>query len=318
MARKATQPTPPASIVATLATALMLGACAQDGSTMLDTSLLDMKPAASKTETASAKAAGSAKSELEQATEYWGKKFKEKPADAEAAVSYAKNLKAMGERQQAMMVLQQANTLHPDNKQIASEFGRLALELDQLPLARQMLALADDPVNPDWKVISARGTLLAKEGRYSDAIPLYERAAMLSSEQLSVMNNLAMAYAMAGEAGKAEDVLRRIEAKGGNSRTRQNLALVLGLQGKFDESKAIASEVMGADRAASDAAVLKRMVKAEKAEAPQKANAAAASAKPAIKASVADAASKSSNGADKVAAAEPAAAAGPALKGMSN
>jgi Flp pilus assembly protein TadD len=249
------------AVMATVTAALMLGACAQTGDA-LQAGLLGSKDTANDADKPQ-DAASLPKSELEKATEYWGKKYKEKPTDLEPALSYAKNLKAMGERQQALAIIQQAAVYHGQDKGLASEYGRLALELDQISVAKQMLAVADDPLAPDWRVISARGTIFAKEGKYKEAIPLYERALMLSQEQTSVMNNLAMAYAMAGEANKAEDVLRRIEAKGGNAKSRQNLALVLGLQGKFEESKAISAQTIGAESANADTDYLKRMVKVD-------------------------------------------------------
>lgn len=247
-------------LVATLAACLMLGACAQTGDS-LETSLLE--PKLSATKTADAADDGKGKTELEKATDYWGKKYKEHPTNLEAGLSFAKNLKAMGERQQAMGVIQQLAVFHGNDRKLASEYGRLALELDQISVAKTMLAIADDPAAPDWKVISARGTVLAKEGKFREAVPLYEKALSLSQDQTSVMNNLAMAYAMGGDAAKAEDMLRRIEAKGGSAKSRQNLALVLGLQGKFEEGRQVASQDVGADAAAADADYLKRMVKVD-------------------------------------------------------
>jgi Flp pilus assembly protein TadD len=258
----------PFAVIATVSAALMLGACAQTGDS-LEAGLLSSKGDASKVADASDSSAEPAagKTELEKATDYWGKKYKAHPTDLDSGLSYAKNLKAMGERQQALAVIQQLAVFHGQDKKLASEYGRLALELEQISIAKTMLAIADDPASPDWRVISARGTVLAKEGKYREAIPLYERALTLSQDQTSVMNNLAMAYAMGGEAPRAEEMLRRIEAKGGSPKSRQNLALVLGLQGKFEEGRQIASKDIGAEGAASDAEYLKRMVKVEKAAA---------------------------------------------------
>ena len=313
MARAAAFPSAKSlAVFASLTASLMLGACAQDGNE-LQTSLFDGKSKPQAEEVAEAEQASAVpKTELEKATEYWGKKFREHPSNLEAALSYAKNLKAMGERQQALAVIQQASSVHGNDKKLASEYGRLALELDQISVAKQMLAIADDPASPDWRVISARGTVHAKEGKYAEAIPLYERALMLSQEQTSVMNNLAMAYAMAGEAGKAEDILRRIEAKGGNAKSRQNLALVLGLQGKFDESKTVASQEMGANSAASDNDVLKRMVKVEKPAAEASVSKVSSKARSTIKPAVEEAAWRDETVTSKVADAS----GQPPLKGM--
>lgn len=302
------------AVFASLTASLMLGACAQEGNE-LQTTLFDSTPKPVAEDTAQVEQASTVpKTELEKATEYWGKKFKEHPRDLEAAMSYAKNLKAMGERQAALAVIQQASTYHGNDKKLASEYGRLALELDQISVAKQMLAIADDPASPDWRVISARGTVHAKEGKYAQAIPLYERALMLSQEQTSVMNNLAMAYAMAGQADKAEEILRRIEAKGGNAKSRQNLALVLGLQGKFDESKTVASQEMGASSASADNDVLRRMVKVEKLPVEAQVSKVSAKARSAIKPAVEEAAWRDETAVSKVADAAPGQ---PPLKGMS-
>lgn len=253
-------------VLSTSLCAVLLGACAQSGE--MTTSLLG--PATAEPKVADAAAPPDNRTELEKATEYWGKRYREKPTEKNAGLSYAKNLKAMGEKRKALAVLQQLSMFYGQDKEIASEYGRLALDQDQLGIAKQMLAVADDPGKPDWRVISAQGTVLAKEGKFAEAVPVFERALMLAPEQTSVMNNLALAYAMGGEAARAEEMLRKIETAGGtpNPKVRQNLALVLGLQGKFDESKAIASAEIGQDGAAANATLMRQFVKANPAVSP--------------------------------------------------
>jgi Flp pilus assembly protein TadD len=206
----------------------------------------------------------SPQSELQKATVYWGNEYAKKPTELRPALNYAKNLKALGEKEKALSVLQQASILHGNDQELAGEYGRLALDMDQVGVANQMLAMADDPTKPDWHVVSARGTVLAKQGKYSDAVPFYERALTLSPNNPTVMNNLAMAYAMTGDAKKAEQILRQaMAAPGATPKVRENLALVLGLQGRYDESKAVASGVLNSDTASANAAYLKQMVKLE-------------------------------------------------------
>ncbi len=168
---------------------------------------------------------GAPQTELGKATEYWGKEFAKNPANSEAAVAYAKNLKALGNKSEAFKALQQASQANPDSKDVAAELGRLALDLDKVSLAAQMLEFADDPVRPDWRVVSARGAALAKLGKYKDAVQHLERANLLAPDQISVQNNLALAYAMNGDPVKAETLLRQAVARdGGNAKTKQNLA----------------------------------------------------------------------------------------------
>ena len=241
--------------LAAIAVCLAVGACTQSGPGALD---LAAAPPTTDPKAGSKDTRG----DLAKATEYWGKEFSKNPRDAKNAVNYARNLKAMGEKRQALAVLQQAANFNAEHRDLNSEYGRLALEFDQLSVAQRLLEQADDPANPDWRVISARGTVLAKQGSYRDAIPFYERALALSPNQSSVLNNLAMAHAMEGNADQAEPLLKRASAAGGQDpRVGQNLALVLGLQGKYDEAKVVAARDIPADKAAENVDYVRRIVK---------------------------------------------------------
>lgn len=244
--------------IASLTVSLLLGACS--ASTDLLPSIA-MKPSDTTTGDTTP---SSPQSELQKATIYWGQQYAKNPAELQPALNYAKDLKALGEKDKALSVLQQAALMHGNNQELAGEYGRLALEMDQVGVANQMLTVADDPTKPDWRVISARGTVMAKQGKYADAVPFYERALTLSPDNPTVMNNLAMAYAMTGDPKKAEGILRQaVAAPGATPKVRENLALVLGLQGRYDESKAIASGVLNSEVASANANYIKQMVRLE-------------------------------------------------------
>lgn len=218
----------------------------------------------------SEQAAKAPQTELEKAIEYWGKIYQKEPRNKKAGLSYAKNLKAAGSKQAAFEVLQQLAVLYANDREVASEYGRLALEFDQASLAANVLALADDPAQPDWRVISARGTAAAKLGRYAEAVPFFERAHALAPSNPSVLNNLAMAYAANGQADRAEALLRSaLEQRPSDERIRQNLTIVLGLKGEHSKAREIAASGQDAESASANAALLQRMVKsAETAPAP--------------------------------------------------
>jgi Flp pilus assembly protein TadD len=198
----------------------------------------------------------------EKAVEHWGREYSSNPRDLDSAISYAQSLKAAGQKTQALAVLEQVHLLHRDDRRLASEYGRLALELDQVGVAKPLLEAADDPATPDWRVVMARGTVLAKEGHYKEAVPFYERALALKPDHPSVMSNLALAYTMSGEAAKGEELLRRATAaRDASPKVRQNLALVLGLQGKYDEAAKIASVDLPMDKAQANLDLLRRMAR---------------------------------------------------------
>jgi Flp pilus assembly protein TadD len=233
---------------------LAIGACTSgSGLDLASSSVNDHDAAAKDTRT-----------DIAKATDTSGKEFAKEPRNADKALAYARNLKAIGEKRQALAVLQQAASFNAGHRALNSEYGRLALEFDQLSLAQQLLEAADDPANPDWRLISARGTVLAKLGKYRDAVPLYERALALAPNQPSVLNNLALAHAMEGQADQAEPLLKRAAAADSKDpRVNQNLALVLGLQGKYDEARVVAARDLPAANAADNVDYVRRIVKLE-------------------------------------------------------
>jgi Flp pilus assembly protein TadD len=244
-----------------LTASLLLGACSASSNLLPS---IAMKPSDTTTGATADAAPTSPQNELQKATIYWGDEYAKKPTDLQTALNYAMDLKALGEKGKALAILQQAALIHGGDQKLASEYGRLALEMDQVGVANQMLTIADDPTRPDWRVVSARGTVMAKQNKFTEAIPFYERALTLSPNNPGVMNNLAMAYAMTGDAKKAEGILREaLTSPGATPKVRENLALVLGLQGRYDESKAVATGILNSDSAAANADYLRHMVKLE-------------------------------------------------------
>jgi Flp pilus assembly protein TadD len=253
-----------------LAVALVASACAQSSG-------LGLTTASSELQSTSATEPGAGRSDLEKATDYWGKEYAKNPRDLKAALSYARNLKAAGQKSQAFAVVQQTAVFNGEDRELASEYGRLALDLGQVQVAEKVLAGAEDPAKPDWRLLSARGTALAKQGKFAEAVPFYERALTLAPDQPSVLNNLAMAHVAQGEAAKAEPMLQRAaETKGADPKIQRNLALVLALQGKYDDAKAAGTRGMGAEVASADTEAIRKMVRIEPATTMQ------ASASPAI------------------------------------
>jgi Flp pilus assembly protein TadD len=235
--------------------ALASGGCAGPGSD-LTAGLLGTEPPKPATQDVAA----TPQTELQKATAYWGEKFAKSPNTLEYALNYSRNLKAMGRKREALAALQHASNYHAQNRELAGEYGRIALELDQVQTAKSVLNFADDPTKPDWRIVSARGTVAAKEGNSKEAIELFERAMALSNRNPSVMNNLAMAYALDGRPAEGERLLREAASKGNSEKVQKNLALVLGLQGKYDEAKVVGGRVLPHSTVAEDTKLVRQIV----------------------------------------------------------
>jgi Flp pilus assembly protein TadD len=195
------------------------------------------------------------------ATQEWAAAYAKKPEEAGNVLGYARALRALGSDDKALEVLKTGFEASPINGDIAAELGRLALEMNHLEIAKPALEMADQQAIRDWKTLSAQGTLRAKQGRYDQAQQYYLAALEIQPDAVSVINNLALSYMLDGKAQKAEELLRKAVSNGhDDKRLRQNLALVLGLQGKFAEARQYASADMTETDVKANMAYLRNMV----------------------------------------------------------
>ena len=239
------------ALLATTAAATLLGGCMRTGmSDMPELTATDPKMAGDPQANATA-------------TAQWAAAYAKKPQDPKLALGYARALRAVGSKDRAMQVMQVAFQANPTNGELAAEFGRLALDVGRLDIAKYTLNVAETQGINDWKTLSAQGTLQAKAGKHSEAQRYFLAALQAQPDAISVTNTLALSYALDGKADKAEALLRNAVASGpDDKRVRQNLALVLGVQGKFDEARKIASTDLPEADAKANMAYLKSMLAA--------------------------------------------------------
>ncbi len=233
------------ALLATTAVAALSGGCAMTGSRG--------GPAGDVAQMSAGEAA--------TATSQWATAYAKNPQDPKMALGYARALRAIGSRDKAIEVLTASYQASPTNGELAAELGRLALDAGRLDIATATLKTAEAQGVRDWKTLSAQGTLRAKQGNHAEAQQYYLAALQVQPDAVSVINNLALSYALDGKAKKSEDLLRSAVASGHeDKRVRQNLALVLGLQGKFGEARQVASADMNPTQASASMSYLKNML----------------------------------------------------------
>ncbi len=191
----------------------------------------------------------------------WSAAYNKNPQDPKMVLGYAAALKTIGSRDKALEILTAGYRANQNNGEIAAELGRLALDMGRLDIAQQTLKVAETQGVKDWKTLSAQGTLRAKQGQHAEAQQYFLAALEVQPDAVSVINNLALSYALDGKPNKSEELLRKAVASGhDDKRVRQNLALVLGLQGKFDEARQVASVDMTEQEAKSSMTYLRNML----------------------------------------------------------
>jgi Flp pilus assembly protein TadD len=196
-----------------------------------------------------------------RSVEIYGERYRANPKDAEAALAYGQALRATGQRAQAVAVLEQATIAHPGNKALLAGFGRALADNGNFQQAFDVLSRAHSPDNPDWRILSVQGAALDQMGKHAEARGYYASALRIAPDEPSVLSNLGLSYVLSRDLPKAEETLRKAQATGrADARVRQNLALAVGLQGRFAEAETIARADLPPDEAAANVAYLKQML----------------------------------------------------------
>jgi Flp pilus assembly protein TadD len=195
----------------------------------------------------------------------WGARYHANPNDTEAAIAYARALRATEQRAQAVAVLEQASIRNPHNMKLSGAYGRALAEAGQYTQALNALNRAHTPDNPDWRVLNAQGAVLDQMGRHAEAQRHYSTALKIVPNEPSVLSNLGLSYALQKNLKRAEATLRLAVAQpGAKPKVRQNLALVIGLQGRFAEAERIAAADLPPDEAAANVGYLRQMLAEQK------------------------------------------------------
>ena len=192
-----------------------------------------------------------------------GNRWNADQKNVELGLAYADGLEKMGQTDQQLTVLQTLSTQNPSNYKLQSMYGKKLIAsghaVDSVPVLEAVAASGEG----DWRTYSALGSAYDQQGQYAQARESYQKALAMEPNQISVLNNLGMSYALEGNLKQGESTLRNAMAlpQGkANPRIRQNLALVVGLQGRFEESRKIASEDLPADQVEANLAYLQKML----------------------------------------------------------
>ncbi|NTF40509.1 pilus assembly protein TadD [Rhizobium sp. AC27/96] len=200
-------------------------------------------------------------SDLAQATASLGKAYDANPKDRNAGVNYANALRMSGRNDQALAVMQQVAISNPTDREVLAAYGKAQAAAGQLEEALSTIDRAQTPDRPDWRLVSAQGAILDQLGRSADARGKYRDALVLAPNEPTILSNLGMSYVLTGDLKNAESYLRSaVGQPGADSRVRQNLALVVGLQGRFAEAEQIARQELTPQQANANVAYLRSML----------------------------------------------------------
>jgi len=171
---------------------------------------------------------------------FWSHEQQVDPTDTVAGVKLAQALRELGRYDQAAAAAETTLAVKPDDLDALLELGRAHIARGQAFYGVAPLEKARDQAPRDWRPLSLLGVAYEQVSRFDDARAAWNQALALSPDNPDILANAAMAEMTRGDAAGAETLLRRAAARPDASpKVRQNLAMVLGLQGKMGEAEQI-------------------------------------------------------------------------------
>ena len=169
---------------------------------------------------------------------FWSREYELNPGDLESAIKLSSAVRKLGNPQRAIEIAQTTRALYPRDPYLTAEFaaGLIAAERGQEAMQPLDEALRTAPGYA--RLWSLKGAALDQQEDYDLARKHYAKALQITPHDPNVMANVGLSYALSGDPVTAEGWLRRAVAVPGASQSvRQNLALILQLQGKTEDAK---------------------------------------------------------------------------------
>ncbi|MCE3290388.1 MAG: pilus assembly protein TadD [Caulobacter sp.] len=192
------------------------------------------------------------------AAAFWGREVDIDPRDVEASIALSQSLRALGRFQDAADTIQAALIVDPNNLNGLLEQARAYIGMNQgfyaIEPARKASALAQR----DWRPVGLLAVAYEQAQRDDEALAAHRQAVALAPDEPGPLSNYAMFQAARGDLAGAETLLRRAVASPRvTPKVRQNLALVVGLQGRLPEAERLARQDLPPEMVASNLAWLK-------------------------------------------------------------
>jgi Flp pilus assembly protein TadD len=184
---------------------------------------------------------------------FWAREVDTDPTDYDARLKLSRALRAMGKFDEAGAAADQLLVIQPDNVEALLESARARVAANQGFYAIDNAERAETLAPRDWRPVALLAVAYEQSDREAEALAAHQKALSLAPDNPATLTNLGMYYATHGDTASAEPLLRRAAAAPtATAQERQNLALVLGLEGKLDEAEQLERRDLPPDMVASN------------------------------------------------------------------
>ena len=193
---------------------------------------------------------------------FFANQFDHDPTDAQMGLHLSNALRALGRNAEAADTAHKVLLFAPKDTDVLMAAARAHIADNNAFYAidplQQIIALKPR----DWQAYSLIGVAYGQVKRPDDAQGAWATALKLSPNNPTVLTNIAMAKVQSGDLAGAEPLLRTAAAqKDATMQVRQNLALVLGLEGKMAEAEKLLREDLPPQQADANLAWLQQNTK---------------------------------------------------------
>ena len=188
-------------------------------------------------------------------------RYKANPRDKATIIYYAAALRAAGQPEQATSVMENGVALYKSDSDIKVAYAKALSATGRFDQALNVVDDAINPAQPDWNALLVKGAILDQSGRNAEARAIYTQALLSAPGEASLEANMGLSYAMSNDLAQAEVHLRKaVTMRHANSQIRQNLALVVGLQGRFDDARKLCAAELPPEQVEANMAYIRALL----------------------------------------------------------
>lgn len=171
---------------------------------------------------------------------FWAKENLKDGEDLTISLEFARSLREIGSHDRAIDVLSRALIVHPESADALMLLGRIQMAKGDVATAGRVFHRATEVAPGRAETWAALGTTFDREGQHRLAQTAYQKALELEPYRTTTLTNYGLSLVLTGDLTGAEAKLRQAAGNAdAGMRVSENLALVLGLQGKFEDMKTV-------------------------------------------------------------------------------
>lgn len=192
---------------------------------------------------------------------FWAKENLKDPEDLHTGLEFARALREIGSHDRAIDVLSRTLIVHPQSVDALMLYGRITMAKGDVASAGRAFHRATELAPTRAETWAALGTTFDQQSQHKLAQTCYEKALELEPLRTTTLTNYGLSLMLTGDLAGAEARLRLASANpDAGARVTENLALVLGLQGRFDEMKAVSETAAPTEIVQQNAALLRDLI----------------------------------------------------------